>query len=94
MLKELKQEHGAGILPAPAPAAELEREFARLNAEYLSFLLDSLLWERRRGSKGGMETIERMINKEIDRWQLDEDREVFLAAILAERHGLELPEPQ
>lgn len=82
-------ERGAGVIPAPAPAAE-----AGPSTDYLSFLLDELLWERRWGTRGGLAALERMLNRELDRWGLDESQEIWLAATLAERHGLELPEPQ
>lgn len=93
MLKE-----GGANLPAPPSLRPLELEElfapARLDYDYLSFLLDGLEWERQWGTRGGLEALERMLNKELDRWGLDESQELWLAAILAERHGLELPEPQ
>ena len=96
MLRQEQVKGRGANLPAPPslrPLA-LEELFAPARLDYLSFLLDELIWERQWGSKGGMETIERMLGKELDRWGLDEDQEIFLAAILAERHGIELPEPQ
>lgn len=94
-VKRGKLEGGAN-LPAPPslrPLA-LEELFAPARLDYLSFLLDELIFERQHGAESGMETVERLINRELDRWELSEDQEIFLAAILAERHGLEIEEPK
>ena len=78
---------------------EIRRELARMfmqdKMDYLAFLLDEYEWERRWGDgKGGLEQIGRLINEEIDRWELDEMGEILLAAILLERNGLEAEAPE
>jgi hypothetical protein len=59
----------------------------------IDFLLSYYSDERALGaSYATLENFERMINAEIDSWGFSEEEEILLAAILAERHGIELPE--
>ena len=65
-----------------------------MNLDNLAFLLDEYEWERRWGTKGGLEQIEELIMMEIDRWELGDQAELLLADFLLERHGMRAPEPK
>lgn len=65
-----------------------------VDPDYLSFLLDELVFERKWHRDGGcVGLLEKMIHEELDRWGLGEQQELELAGILAERHGARVTEP-